>query len=217
MASQPHAGAASAPERERIKAATINLLAEYGYEHTTLEMVVGRAGVDRAEFGRHFVDMRDCALQVYGESLEGFVDLVLAASAEEENWRDAMRAAGYAVARFLRDNQRIARFGVIQMLGAGSAAEVLRTSSLDRLVDLIDAGRQELDDPGSVTRAVAEGLLGSVYEIVIRDLQRGKGTKDAEDVVPQFLYFIMRPYLGHEVAREELTLPPPPESSEEGG
>lgn len=203
--------AAVAVARERIVTAAIDLAAEHGYEATTIEMVVERAGVTRADFDRHFSDKEDCFLQMYEQYLGGFVSLVLAAAAREDDWRDSMRAAGYAAARFLRDNPRLAQVAVVQMLAAGPMAEVRRAGIMDPIVDLIDAGRHELDDPDSIGRGVAEGVLGSIYEIAIRDLAGGVGTSSAEAIVPQLMYVAVRPYVGHELAREELRMPPPPD------
>lgn len=197
--------------RERIAAAAIDLAAEHGYEATTVEMVVERAGVTRAEFDRRFSSKEDCALQLYEEYLGGFVSLVLAAAEREADWRDSMRAAGYAAARFVRDNPRLAQVGVVQMLAAGSMVEARRAGMMDPIVDLIDAGRYQLPDPDSIGRGVAEGVLGSIYELAIRDLVSGLGTSSAEAIVPQLMYVAVRPYVGHELAREELELPPPPE------
>lgn len=197
--------------RQRIAAAAIDLAAEHGYEATTIELVVERAGVTRVDFDRHFADKDDCALQLYEEYLGGFVALVLAAAESEDDWRDSMRAAGYAAARFVRDNPRLAQVGVVQMLAAGSMVEARRAGMMDPIVDLIDAGRNELADPDSIGRGVAEGVLGSIYEIAIRDLASGLGTSSAEAIVPQLMYVAVRPYVGHELAREELERPPPPE------
>jgi len=197
--------------RERIAAAAIDLAAEHGYEATTIAMVVERAGVTRADFDRHFAGKEDCALQLYEEYLGDFVALVLAAADREEEWRDSMRAAGYAAARFVRDNPRLAQVGVVQMLAAGSMVEARRAGMLDPFVDLIDAGREQLDDPDSIGRGVAEGVLGSVYEIAIRGLASGVDTSLAEAIVPQLMYVAVRPYVGHERAREELEMPPPPD------
>lgn len=201
-----------AAARERIVAAAIDVVAEHGYEATTTEMVVERAGVTRADFDRNFTSKEDCILQLYEEYLGSFVSLVIAAAKRERAWRDSMRAAGYAAARFLRDNPRLAQVAVVQMLAAGSMAEARRAGMMDPIVDLIDSGRQELADPDSVGRGVAEGVLGSIYELVFRDLVSGLGTGSAEKIVPQLMYVAVRPYVGHEVAREELVMPAPPEA-----
>jgi AcrR family transcriptional regulator len=197
--------------RELIAAAAIDLAAEYGYEATSVEMVIERAGVTRADFDANFAGKEDCALQIYEERLGDFVALVLTAAEAESDWRDGMRAGGYAAARYLRDNPRLAQVGVVQMLAVGSMADARRAGLLDPIVDLIDAGRAELADPDSIGRGVAEAVLGSIYELAIRDLASGLGTGSAEKIVPQLMYVAVRPYLGHELAREELTHPPPPE------
>jgi AcrR family transcriptional regulator len=197
--------------RELIAAAAIDLAAEHGYEETTIEMVVERAGVTRADFDANFAGKEDCALQLYEEYLGDFVALVLAAANAESDWRDGMRAGGYAAARYLRDNPRLAQVGVVQMLVVGSMADARRDGMMDPIVDLIDAGRAELADPDSIGRGVAEAVLGSIYELAIRDLASGLGTESAEKIVPQLMYVAVRPYVGHEVAREELNHPPPPE------
>jgi AcrR family transcriptional regulator len=197
--------------RELIAAAAIKLAAEHGYEATTIEMVVERADVTRADFDADFAGKEDCALQLYEEYLGNFVALVLAAAEAESDWRDGMRAGGYAAARYLRDNPELAQLGVVQMLAVGSMAEARRDGLMDPIVDLIDAGRAELADPDSIGRGAAEAVLGSIYELAVRDLAGGLGTRSAEKIVPQLMYVAVRPYVGHEVAREELTHPPPPE------
>jgi AcrR family transcriptional regulator len=205
------AAAPPSAAREQIAAAAIDLAAEHGYEATTIELVVERAGVTRADFDRHFAGKEDCAMQLYEEYLGGFVALVLGAAAREPEWRDSMRAAGYAAARFVRDNPRLAQVGVVQMLAAGSMVEARRAGMMDPIVDLIDAGRNQLANPDSIGRGVAEAVLGSIYEIAIRDLASGRGTSSAEAIVPQLMYVAVRPYVGHGLAREELEIPPPPE------
>jgi hypothetical protein len=92
-------------------------------------------------------------------------------------------------------------------------AQAQRESHLQRMVEMIDAGRQELDDPDSLGRGVAEGVFGSIYSHLVKDVQAGKGTKAAEDYVPELMYIAVRPYLGHEAAMEELTIPAPRELS----
>jgi AcrR family transcriptional regulator len=194
--------------------AAIDLMVERGYEAMTVEMVVERAGFRCADFGRHFADLQDCVLQAYWRYTDEFTELVFSAYQRERSWRDGLRVAAYAAARYIRDNPRIVRFGSVCLFEAGMMAQAQRESHLHRMVDLIDAGRRELDDPESMSRAVAEAAFGSIYEAVIKEMQAGRGTKAAEDFVPELMYIAVRPYLGHEVAREELTIPPPSECAD---
>jgi hypothetical protein len=63
-------------------------------------------------------------------------------------------------------------------------------------------------------RGVAEGVIGSIYGLLVKELQDGDGVAAAEGYVPEMMYLAVRPYLGHDVAREELSIPPPPERPE---
>lgn len=216
MASQPDRveSARAAREREHICEAMIDVVLERGNEEATVELVVDRAGVDRSTFDRYFDDPQDCILQAYWAHTDRYTALVTGAFEREGNWRDSLRAAAYTAARYIRDNPRIVKFGTIQMFEAGPMAQAQRESHLHQMVELIDAGRQELDDPDSLGRGVAEGVVGSIYQTLVKEVQQGRGTGSAENFVPELMYIAVRPYLGHEVAREELTIPPPPEPLE---
>jgi AcrR family transcriptional regulator len=202
-------GADRARERDRICEAVIDVVLEFGNDNTDVETVIERAGVDRAAFDRHFLGLGDCILQAYWKSTNEFNALVRAAFEREGDWRGSLRAAAYAAARYIRDNPRRVRFGTLQLFQAGPIAQAERESHLHQMVDLIDAGRQELDDPDSLGRGVAEGVFGSIYELVVKSVQSGQGTRSAEDVVPEMMFLAIRPYLGLEAAIEELYIPPP--------
>jgi AcrR family transcriptional regulator len=211
----PPAAAKPLPgERERISEAMIDLVLEHGYEATTIEMVLERAGVGRGAFDRLFDGKEHLYLEIFWGVQAVFDRAVAEAFAAHEDWREALRASAYTAARYIRDHPREVRFGVVQMFAAGDLAQVYRERQLHGMVDLIDRGRQELDDPESMSRGVAEGVLGSIYGILIKELQSGAGVSTAESYVPEMMYLAVRPYLGHEVAREELTIPPPPEPGE---
>jgi len=206
----------ASPPRQRVREAIMDLVLANGVEAITAGMVIERAGVDVAFFEREFGTLEDCYVKVYEENTEAFEQVVDAAFASRYSWRDGLRASAYAAARFIRDHPREVRFGVVQMFSAGERAQLSRERLLHRMVDLVDLGRQELDDPDSMSRGVAESAIGSIYTQLITDLQAGRGTGGAESFVPDLMYVAVRPYLGHEAAAEELTIPPPPERPEGG-
>jgi AcrR family transcriptional regulator len=198
------------PQRRRIYGALIDLVLERGYERTTVAALTERAGVSRAEFERLFAGLEDCYVKAYWACVaDPFERRVLGAFQRPGPWRERLRASAYEAARFIREHQREVRFGSIEMMGAGLIAQAHRERQLQTIVEIIDAGRYELDDPDSVSRAVAEEVLGAVYTTAVRKLGEGEG-EEAERMVPELMYVAVRPYLGHEAAREELTIPPPP-------
>jgi AcrR family transcriptional regulator len=200
--------------RERLREAVLDLVGSHGLDETSVAMILDRAGVDRAAFEREFGDKEGCVLQIYTETNDRFLREVFAAFETGGSWRDSLRAAAYTAARFLRDHPREVRLNVIQILSAGDMALAERDRYHQLLVSLVDAGRQELDDPDSVPRSVAEGVVGSIQALMVREVGARGGAAAALDFVPELMYLAVRPYLGHEVAREELTIPPPPEPAE---
>jgi len=193
--------------RGRFRAAAIDLALERGCQRIDADAVVVRAALDRASFDREFTDLDDCLLDAYLFHTAELDRRLFASFEAEESWRDGLRAAAYAAAGFVRERPREVRFGGLVLIQAGPLIQAHRANHLQRLVDLVDAARQELDDPESLNRAVAESVLGSIYQTMVRALQTGSDTAP-EAFIPELMYVAVRPYFGHEVAREELAMPP---------
>jgi AcrR family transcriptional regulator len=195
-------------ERQRIVAAMVELVAERGYRATTVRQVLERARVSRANFKRLFSGKRDCFLQAYEELSERFSEHVFAAFEGEKEWRDGLRAAAYAAAHWIGEHPHEVRYATIETMAAGEFAVERREATLRRFVDLLDAGREQLDEPDSVSRAMAVGVVGGILGMLTKNLRRGVQARP-EDFVPELMFLAVRPYLGHEAAREELSMPPP--------
>jgi AcrR family transcriptional regulator len=198
----------------RLCEAMVDLVLERGFEAARTAEVSARAGLSRDEFDGFFASPEDCFLRAYWSLVAGpFERCVFDAYERERTWREGLRAAGYAAARFIVAYRRECQFGSIAMMEAGPMAQAHREGQLQHIVELIDAGRQELPDPDSLGRSVAEGTLGSVYMAAVREVS-GERSPDFEALVPELMYIAVRPYLGHDLAREELSIPPPPASGE---
>lgn len=194
--------------RERIREAVLDLVFDRGCEGTSLEMVLARADVSEAHFAAEFGDLENCFLQIYLEGNELFRERVEGAYENGDGWRESLRAAAYAAAGFLEERPREVRLNVIQVLGTSERAMAERDRHHQMLVDYIDAGRQELDNPDSISRSVAEGVIGSILQMMISEVASSGSAARAEDFVPELMYVAVRPYLGDEVAREELEMRP---------
>jgi len=198
-------------ERQRIVAAMVELVAERGYAATTVKQLLERAGVTRADFRRHFAGKQACFLAVYDEMNERFAARVFAAFESESEWRDGLRAAAYAAARWVGEHPREARYATVETMAAGEFAVARREAALRRFVDLIDAGREQGDETGAVSRAMAEGIVGGILGMLTKNLRRQTQVRP-EEFVPGLMFLAVRPYLGQEAAREELSIPPPSEA-----
>jgi AcrR family transcriptional regulator len=97
-----------ANQRDRLFAATIALVAEHGYEATTLVAISQLSGVSRGTFYEHFADKRECVLA----AVDAMVALALA-EVETAYW-----SAGADEVRFRRAFERLAELMIAQPAAA---------------------------------------------------------------------------------------------------
>jgi AcrR family transcriptional regulator len=193
---------AASPERERIVEALIEIAAERGYAETTVELILDRAGLDRPAFARHFRSKYDCFLSAWQEINEGCMREMLDAFNSQESWPDGLRAVACEIVEGLRNDPGRASFAV-EVLSAGDAARARRDMTMRVIASLIDAGRNEMDDPESVPHTTAEALAGSAYGQVYAKVVRGEAD-ELPSLVPQLMSAAVMPYLGIDAGLAEL-------------
>jgi AcrR family transcriptional regulator len=190
-------------ERALIVEALIEIAAERGYGETTIESILDRAGLDRPAFDRHFRGKYDCFLSAWQEQNEQCLETMVRAYESREEWPDRLRAVAYQVIEGLSRDPGRASFGV-EVLAAGDAARARRDMTMRVIASLIDAGRQEMEDPEAVPHTTAEALAGSAYGQIYSRVVRG-AVEELPDLVPQLMSAAVMPYLGIEAAMAELS------------
>jgi AcrR family transcriptional regulator len=199
------------PERSRARLALMRLAVDHGIPNVTVAMVSEEARIEPGYFEREFGDVEGCCQAVYIANIDEFDRLVFGAADRADGWPDRLRAAAYATVRYLRARPVESHFNFIEMLEAGEEAQVYRDRYVQRIVDLIDEGRSRLPDPDKVGREVAQAAFGSIYEFLARKFVQGEDPSTFERYVPELMHLAVRPYLGAEAGRAELSIPPPPE------
>lgn len=194
--------------RKRIYEATLDLVTSKGYDAVDVEQIAERAGIERGEFDSLFPSKEACAIAVFEDFMDVFNRQVVGAYESEPQWPDSLRAAAYAVALWMTEHPREVRFGATGLLWAGEAAQAKREIAFQKFVAMVDAGRSLAPDPELVPAFTAEGVIGSIAEMITK---RAQGPDDLRpyDFVPQLMAVAVRPYLGDEAAARELTHPPP--------
>jgi AcrR family transcriptional regulator len=195
-------------ERVRLEQAFAAVVCERGFAEASAEAVAERAGCDLEAYHRHFTDLEDCLCE-YIQA--GTVELLMrSAKAFDgvEGWREQLRAVAHTMLHFLRENPARARIMVVEVLSAGERAQLIRDQGMEGLFAFIDAGRSELDDPDSISRATAEAVGGAIFSRLRMQIETG-GTDSLPELLPKMMYTAVLPYLGPEAAAEELRIPPP--------
>jgi AcrR family transcriptional regulator len=188
----------------------VELVGANGYRQTTVADICAAAGVAEADFHRHFAGMEECFVAVWDALTLAHAVLAAEAFATPGPWRQRMRAAAWATLDYLQTDINRTRFLVLEVLNAGEVAQTRREGAIAAQAGWIDSGRQTLEDPDSLTRATAEHIAGAINEMLIRKTRSGEILHGAQ-VMRELMYMAVRPYLGEDAAREELTMPPPGE------
>jgi AcrR family transcriptional regulator len=188
--------------------AMLDLAFEHGYDGVTVEDIAARAGGNTEDFEHHFPTKQECAVAVLEEIAENNLRAVRDAFDREDRWPYSLRAAAYAHVRWILENPKKMHFGLLETLWAGEMTSALRDNLFRSYVEMIDLGRAVAPDPDAIPAYTAEGAVGSITQVVVRNMGK-PGAGDLISQVPEMMYLAVRPYLGEEVARRELTLPPP--------
>jgi hypothetical protein len=197
-----------------LAAAVIAVVVEHGCAEAEVEQICERAGVERGEFEAFFDDKNDAILRVFVATTEDYKAEAGGAFASGGEWPDSLRAAAYATVRWIRRYPEATRFGLLSMLEAGDMALVHREATIRWCADLIDQGRAVAPNPDQVPAGAAMMSVGAVIEILAR-VEQGTIPPTRIARVSQLMYGAVRPYLGEERARRELSIPPPPDLSPE--
>ena len=191
------------PARARIAAAIVELVGSHGYAQTSIEMICEQARARRFHFDRCFAGKEDCFLCVHDETAAEFCEQVLAAYEAAVSWHDRVWAAGWAAMRFFQEDPIRARFLVVEVNGSGAGAQERRDRALQRLTDILDGGREELEHPERVSRCTAEIVAGAIYGTLLSRIEAGC-LESGDDFLPELVYMAVMPYLGSRAAEDEL-------------
>jgi AcrR family transcriptional regulator len=195
-------------ERRQIFAALVEVCARDGYRQASVGKVSRAAGMTLEDFERHFSDLEDCFAAYLVESREAFYSSVGSAALGTADWREQIRAAGFAMLSFWREDEPRARMMLIEVFSAGPRAQLIRDEGMEAMFELIDQGRTAMPDPGLLSRATAEAVGGAVFNQMRIALERDE-LDQGEEIIRQLMYTVVLPYLGTEAALEELESTPP--------
>lgn len=197
-------------QAHRLRESLLDLCAERGYADLELSDLLERAGIDEEFFRSRYADLDACFAAVLGDVYDEFFEAAQKAVADQRGWRDRMRATAYALLRFLRADERVARLAAVEVQYAGDDAQRLFLETFNRLVKLLDEGSSEAGGPESPGLATAIGIGGVLFARLQEAVAKGE-LDLGEEEIPELMYAAVFPYLGAEAAEEELHIPPPPD------
>ncbi|MGH2904256.1 MAG: TetR/AcrR family transcriptional regulator [Solirubrobacteraceae bacterium] len=190
--------------RRQIFDATIETVAQRGYDRTTIERVLSAAQVPAPVFDEHFENKQDCFLHSL-DKLFGRVEQTLVASVRRPApWPERIQLGMRALLVELAEHPDSARVALVECLSAGDASVARLRAALARLVAILDEGRAWATERGSpgggyLPAQISVAIVGGIAAIVHRQVLEGR-TAELPLLLGDLLYFALLPYLGHDGA-----------------
>ncbi|HXR30997.1 MAG TPA: TetR/AcrR family transcriptional regulator [Solirubrobacterales bacterium] len=170
-------------QRERVLAATEQLIAEKGCAGTTIEAIVKEAGVSSVTFYDHFADKEECFVAAFdravGETRAELIETV----PQDLPWPDRVRAGLAALLATIDAEPARARLCLVEAQKGGPRMRA-------RYDEVLDGIAVELSDP--LGQAIAGGLAWLLRE----RLELGGGGS-VHDLLPRMTEVVLAPQPTH--------------------
>lgn len=190
-------------KREHLLTAMLVELAEQGYENTTVEAVVARAGIPRATFDAEFADRDACLFAAYDSLTERLLCTATASCGDGKTWPQRVRAGLEALLDELAAQPAMAR-----VLTRGFPA--IRPTTHLRYVEFLEAFTPSLRE-GRKLNGEIDGLpgeiemlaVGSAESVIVAEIAANR-TSRLPIMAPAILFSLLVPFVGPDAASVEM-------------
>jgi AcrR family transcriptional regulator len=176
-------GAGAAPEevarnqRERLFGAVVAVVAQKGYEATTVADVLALSGVSRSAFYRHFSDKADCLASAITELVDPAVRAL--DPLREDRRRGDAGEVFEGFFELLSSEPAAARVCLVELHAAGEAGEAVGDRAFEAMVGAVRNLTGDSGDP-----ELRRALLGGIRKLLHTRIGRGEEGELA-DLAPQ--------------------------------
>lgn len=188
-------------QRERLLAAVVKVIAEKGYEATTVADILAEAGVGRESFYELFEDKHSCMLTAHALLVDDLESQIRAAYTAPGPWLDRARAGLAVVLDWFAADPAVGKFTLIEMGAIGPDSLERFNADFNRFIALIEEGLGEDGPYPELPRAsslAVGGIMARIYEEVVC----GR-TAELPSLLPELTFELLVPFVGEETAREQ--------------
>lgn len=187
-------------QRRRLLASLVYVVAEHGYNETTITRVIEGASVSSRTFYKYFAGVEEAYLAAFDAAADSLSQRLAEAWAAETDWPLRVRASLVALLDFFAASPELARLCLTEPFVAGAAVSRRYQESIARLVPYLRQGRDLREGPEPFPETTERGLLGSIGTQIGRKVSAGEADRLAE-LLPDLVQFALTPYLGAAEAR----------------
>ena len=182
-------------QRERMLLATAELVAERGYQKTTIELIAKTSRVALVTFYEHFSSKEDCFLAAFDESVAAAKEVFAELLDEEDSWQDQISAGLEIFLEMVVKEQSRAKLCIVEAQAAGSAGLARYQAMLESVAPKLREGRDFNPRASRLPDGLEVALAGGIVWLVHQRLVAGEA--DAlVGLLPEMLQVTLTPYVG---------------------
>ena len=188
-------------QRERMLLATAELVAERGYQKTTIELIAKTARVALVTFYEQFANKEECFLAAFDESVEAATQVFAELVEPEQPWVDRVSSGLEVFLEMVVAEPARAKLCLVESQAAGSAALARYQGMLERIGPKLREGRELNPRASRLPEGLEVAIAGGLAWLVYQRLVAGRA-EELKGLLPEMLQVTLTPYVGEvEAAR----------------
>jgi AcrR family transcriptional regulator len=182
-------------QRERMMLAMAELVAERGYQKTTIELIAKTSRVALVTFYEQFSSKEECFLAAFDESVAAAKEVFAELLDPAEPWQEQISAGLEIFLEMVVKEQARAKLCIVEAQAAGTASLARYQSMLESVAPKLREGREfnprSSRLPDGLEVAIAGGIVWLVHQRLIAD-----DVDDLMTLLPEMLQVTLTPYIG---------------------
>jgi AcrR family transcriptional regulator len=182
-------------QRERMLLATAELVAERGYQKTTIELIAKTARVALSTFYEQFSSKEECFLAAFDENVAAAAEVFEELLDEEDPWADQIAAALEIFLEMVVNEPARARLCIVEAQAAGGASLARYQAVLERVAPKLREGRIHNPRAGRLPDGLEVAIVGGLVWLIHQRLLADRAD-DIKGLLPEMLQVTLTPYVG---------------------
>lgn len=182
-------------QRERMLLATAELVAERGYQKTTIELIAKTARVALSTFYEQFSSKEDCFLAAFDETIAAATEVFDELLDPEQPWAEQISAAIEICLEMVVKEPARARLCIVEAQAAGGEALGRYQAMLEGVAPKLREGRAHNPRASRLPDGLEVAIVGGLAWLVHQRLVAGRDA-EIKALLPEMLQVTLTPYVG---------------------
>jgi len=182
-------------QRERMLLATAELVAERGYQKTTIELIAKTARVALTTFYEQFSSKEECFLAAFDETVASAAEVFVELIDPSQPWADRVTAGIEVLLEMVTREPARAKLCIVEAQAAGGAALARYQAMLESVAPRLREGREFNPRSARLPDGLEVAIVGGLAWLIHQRLLAGEAD-DLKALLPEMLQVTLTPYLG---------------------